>query len=412
MLTARCPPKYGPLLACVLACADSTPEGSLQGEWQVAESRVGDTTIVQTTAGSAWGTAGMIEELRIGRLEGAEHEMFGAIGALAVTPGGEILVYDAQANAVRRYAPTGEHLGTLGRGGSGPGEYQNVAGMAVLTDGRIALNDFGNGRFTLFNADGTADTTWVIGGEAATMWPLQPRPNGGVYTHRRVRTGDLLEEALIALDAQGSAQDTVLVPHADFEPPWLDARTERSRTGAVVPFTGARHWAVTAAGEVVIVLGERYAIDLYGPDGTVRRYTRAVAPVPVSAAERDAEEANITARLRRVVPDWRWDGPPMPASKAPLTWMHTGLDGTIWVRVAQPGTAIPEAERTRDRRSWVSEPVVFEVFEPDGRFLGQVRGPDGMLLRPHPVLSRHQVWSVVQDGEGANVVVRFRVVPN
>jgi len=401
-------------LLVLAGCGGAPVSGSLEGPWRSEESRLGDTLVVQTLSGSTWGSARLVEDLRIGRLEGEEHEMFGQIGGLAVTPGGEILVYDAQATVVRRYGADGGYRGTLGRAGSGPGEYQNVAGLGVLADGRIVLNDFGNGRFTLYTPDGQPAETWMIGVGGAEMRPLHPHPDGGVFLHtRRIWEGaGRQEQILVHLDARGMPGDTIVIPYTDYRPPALEVNTERTRIGMIVPFAATRGWSVTASGHLVAMLGNRYAIDLHRGDGSILRITRATAPVPVTAEERAAEEANIAARFRRQgVSDWRWDGPSIPATKPPIRWLHTGGDGTVWVRVAQPGAGVPEAERAEGDRTFVREPVVFDVFESDGRFLGQAHAPETIQFLPYPVLSRDRVWAVVRDEDGVNVVVRFRVVP-
>jgi hypothetical protein len=52
------------------------------------------------------------------------------------------------------------------------------------------------------------------------------------------------------------------------------------------------------------------------------------------------------------------------------------------------------------------EPLAFDVFEPDGRFLGQVYGPMGLGLF---VFDGDQVWAVSRDHLGVQRVVRFRI---
>lgn len=56
------------------------------------------------------------------------------------------------------------------------------------------------------------------------------------------------------------------------------------------------------------------------------------------------------------------------------------------------------------------EPVVFDVFDPDGRYLGEVRAPEGFSLNPSPYIRGDRVWAVVRDELDVSYVVRFRVV--
>jgi hypothetical protein len=372
----------------------------------------GDTTVVHTISGSEWGRAELVEELRLGRREGEPHEMFGRIGALAVTASGEILAYDAHANELRRYGADGSFRGTVGGAGSGPGEYRNVAGIGVFEDGRIVVNDFGNGRYNFYTAEGKPVTTWPVGPAIAELRPLYTQRSGGVFLHdSRPREGDdAWTEVLVDLDDTGAQRGVIPIPFTDYRQPALEVRSERASMGTAVPFTPTRGWSVTADGMLVAMLGNRYSIDVHRHDGSMLRITRHVEPVPVSPEERAAEQLRITRRFQRVVDEWRWTGPQIPTTKPPISWLHAADDSTIWVRIAQPGTVIPESDRDPELRTAVREAVVFDVFESTGRFLGQVRAPDSLQLQPHPVFSHDRVWAVVRDQVGVSFVVRYRIV--
>jgi hypothetical protein len=408
--------RVGLLLGVALlpaGCGSMEPEeaGSLEGPWRAELDTIADTVVVRTVSGSRWGTARLVEELRIGRIEGDEHEMFGQVGALAVTSSGELLIYDTHAAALRRYGPDGSYYGTISSAGSGPGEYRNVAGIAVLEDGRIIVNDFGNGRFNVYSPDGESLDTWPVRAAIAAMRPLHGNPDGGVFLHdARQREGRRdRDEILVRLDGNGVPRDTMILPSAGHRPPSLEVRSETQAVGLTVPFSPVWAWSVTADGEVLAMAGHRYAVDVHRSDGSVLRIQRVVAPVPVSAEERAAEEDRVRAFFGRFVEHWSWDGPAIPTIKPPIQWLHTGQDGAIWVRVARPGRAIPEAERAPGARTFVHEPLVLDVFEPDGTFLGQVHAPDELRLQPYPVFGRDHVWAVVQDDSGVNFVSRLRI---
>lgn len=397
------------LLLAPLACADAGVAGA-RGAWRAEVDTVGDTVVVHTVAGSVWGgPARLVEELRIGRREGEEHEMFGRIGALEVTRGGDLLVYDAQVPALRRFGPDGAFRGTIGRGGSGPGEYRNVAGIAVLADGRIVLNDFGNGRFNVHADDGRLLDTWPLRPAIAEWRPLHVHPDGIFLHDLRLGEGGARQEVLVRLGLDGAPRDTLVLPHGGYRPPGLEVRSSDVSMGSDLPFAPLRSWTVTPAGHVVALLGTRYAVDVHRPDGSVLRISRAVPPVPVTDDERAAEEERITAFFRRAVPGWRWDGPPIPDTRPPVSWVHADRQGRLWVRVARPGTPLPAAERADGARSHVREPIVFDVYDGDGRYLGPVHAPDRLRLRPYPVIDGDRVWGVITDEAGVEYVARYRV---
>ncbi len=384
--------------------------GASAGDWVAQVDTIADTITVRTVRGGGWGTATLVEELRIGKADGTEDETFGRISALAVAPGGDIFAYDEQSNAIRRFGADGTDLGRVGRSGSGPGEYRSIAGMTVMDDGRLVAHDFGNRRFNFYGPDGTFITSWLLTTQVAEQRPLY-KDSGRVILYDRVLLGEDPERTglLMPLDQGGQATDTIVMPTSDFESPFLHVEAGTIRTGAAVPFGAIEDWSVTSGGALVTMRGDRYAIDVHGPDGMVHRITRDIDAVRVSEEERTVEEARVTARLRRVVPTWSWSGPGIPNTKPPISWLHTGEGDRIWVRVAQPGVPLPEAERLASLRSHVTEPVVFDVYESSGRFLGQVRAPDALRLSPHPVLGTDRVWGVVTDADGVQYIARFRI---
>jgi hypothetical protein len=83
-----------------------------------------------------------------------------------------------------------------------------------------------------------------------------------------------------------------------------------------------------------------------------------------------------------------------------------------------PGERIPEdevdiPERRPDgvqppARRW-REPVAFDVFEPDGRYVGRARAPAGFSMNPAPVIRGDTVWAIERDALGVQRLVRYRV---
>ncbi|MFQ5679509.1 MAG: hypothetical protein ACE5HP_08615 [Gemmatimonadota bacterium] len=99
--------------AFLAACGGGDDSG---GETlRVVRDTVGDTAIVRTLAGSAWGEdALLVEEFRIGQLEGPDEYTFGSIQGFTVGPDGSLYVVDGQPPALRKYAPDGTYLVTFG----------------------------------------------------------------------------------------------------------------------------------------------------------------------------------------------------------------------------------------------------------------------------------------------------------
>jgi hypothetical protein len=56
------------------------------------------------------------------------------------------------------------------------------------------------------------------------------------------------------------------------------------------------------------------------------------------------------------------------------------------------------------------EPVAFDVFSPEGRFLGHVKTPPSFRTRPEPVIRGDTVWAVTRDELDVATIVRFQIV--
>ena len=133
-------------LATGSACSDAVPAGP-----SVEVETIGDTTIVRTLSGSAWGAeASLVPEVSIGQLEGPDEYLFGRIGSMAVDEARNVYVFDQQSQQVRVFDAAGRHVETLGRDGEGPGEFARAETIAVLPDGRVLVRDPGNMRVQVF----------------------------------------------------------------------------------------------------------------------------------------------------------------------------------------------------------------------------------------------------------------------
>lgn len=401
-------------------CAGEAGAGS---RWEASIDTIGDTIVVRTLSGGDWAAPAMLTaEVRIGEFEGADEYLFGSITGLAVDADGNMYVYDSQVPALRQYAPDGTYVRTFGRSGGGPGEYNNSdGGMAILPDGRIVLRDPGNARFQLWTPDGEPSGEWRYMGGFFTSTPLFVDTAGSLYTSIiDFASPPPWKGSLVRYGSDGQPADTLPVPEWEYESPTITAeQTEGenvSRMMNSVPFSPDDSWTFSPLGYYVGGVSTSYAIDLMKPDG-VLRLGRAVEPVAVDPDEKANAQAWATQNMRNMVPDWRWNGPAIPDTKPPYTDIIVAADGRIWVQLSVPGELIPEDERDdpigpdgqrRVVREW-RQPVAFDVFEPDGRYVGMVRAPNGFRTHPQPVIRGDTVWAIVTDDLGVQQLARFTV---
>jgi hypothetical protein len=386
------------VLALLAACGEGAPDSGLR----VAVDTVGDTVTVRTLAGSAWDSSRVLQEdLSIGVEEGAPEEMFGQIRSLAVAPDGAIYVMDPEP-ALRKFDRTGAYLATFGRLGSGPGEYrQPDGGLTVLADGRVVVRDPSNGRFQLFTPSGEHAGTWSATTGFNTSRRLARDTAGNVYTMVLLQPNVDVRDwkmGLRRLDTAGATHDTLPVPEWKFERMQITGQREGNSSINDVPFSPHVHWDWSPLGYFVGGVSDRYRIDLLRPEG-VLRLEREVAPVPVDPAEGADRKAEATENMVQSFPGWTWNGPDVPSTKPVFRGLFTGADGRIWVLRSQPGRKGADGEWT--------EPVLFDVFEPDGRYLGEARGPDGFRTWPEPAFRGDTAWAAVESEDGVMRVKRL-----
>jgi hypothetical protein len=177
--------------------------------------------------------------------------------------------------------------------------------------------------------------------------------------------------------------------------------------GIGMQYLAREYWFFTRLGHFVGGRSDRYEIHVPHRNGSITRIERDIARVPVSAAERRAY-IDQTGRTD------------IPREKPFFSNVIADDDGRIWVKLHTPGERVPQNELTTGRargrgaappsaeRVVFREPILYEVFEPDGRYLGRVQLPD--FLYP-PAIKGNAVWAATTDANGVPVVTRFRITP-
>jgi hypothetical protein len=396
------------LLAAAALSGCGTGGGEAAGGGLVVRvDTLGDTVVVRTERGSVWGGGARLEPvLRVGELAGSEEYVFGNIGGMEVTPGGEVYVLDAQVPVVRVYDREGRHVRSFGSRGGGPGELAQPTGLALLPDGRVLVSDPANGRVNVYSGAGEPVDSWRISGGFFTDNQVVTAATGAAYvlTLLSEPMSPSMRSGLVRVGPEGTPADTIPPPEWSFDPPILTAEfasgDTRSMSRTPLPFGPQTTWTFSPLGYMVGGVSTRYAIEAFRPDGRILRLEREIDPVPVTAGERAHREFATTRNMRNTDPGWRWSGPPIPATKAPFTSVRVDADGRIWVRVAVAGEVVPVDERPDPRPGQEAgpapwrEPLVYDVFADDGVLLGTLAMPPRFTWYG----SRgDRVWGITRD---------------
>lgn len=381
--------------------------------------RVGDTLVMRSRGLGEWGdTLELAEEMRIGTTEAVPEYSFSRISAIATEPSGDVLVSDVGLPVLRMYSPAGRLIRQVGRSGAGPGEYRDPdGGLSVLPDGRILLRDPPNNRINVYAADGQVLAHWIVPGSGIrTSRPLYADSAGRSYSLVMMPTrgsDGRPEYGLARLDRNGRVLDTLAPPRNAHQDPMVVAEANGQRDATEVPFTSRFVWTFSPLGYYVHGVSDRYRIVLDVPSGPIAIERPDYRGVPVADAERESLVSTITAQMRDTDPGWTWHGPGIPDTKPPFKQIYVGREGRIWVQQFQPGRAVIDTVETQtgpaERVAW-REPLLFDVFAPDGRYLGAVRGPDYRISSwASPVMDGDRMWAVAFDDLDVPYVVRLGI---
>jgi hypothetical protein len=414
-------PKYGLgyfLLFLATGCAGKGDAAADGHEWTAERDTVGDTIVVRTVSGSLWGSPGrLVTRVSIGVADGDENLMLSSPRGIGIGPDGSIYVSD-QGPSLRRFGPDGRFIQRIGREGSGPGEYrQPDGGLTVLRDGRVILRDPGNGRFAVYTADGKPLDTWRVRSGFNTGRRLYTDTLGNVYTLILVDPSASVFDWVMGLQRyapDGTPGDSLRVPTWKYEKAQISGQRDGSSSINEVPFSPEASWAWSPLGYFVGGVSSSYRIDLFRP-GSMLRIERRISPVPVDPAEAEDRKRVETDNMVRNFPGWVWNGPDIPRTKPAFRRVYAGEDGRIWVLVSRPGVKDPAAapmegsgDLARAVTTW-KEPVAFDVFDADGRYLGEVAAPEGFQTYPEPVFRADTVWATVEDADGVRYIHKMEI---
>ena len=392
-----------------------------------------DTIVVRADNPPVWGDhPRLVEELRIGALEGDSTYTFGQITGVAVTDDA-VWIADAQSGSVvRRYGRDGRFLGVVARRGEGPGELQGPVALQRLPDGRVVAFETAGPDLTLYETDGTfvagrRAPIRCMGGTGLTIPSsryLVVDSAGSVLLRSCMMMGAFvpgqgapppMSTLWVRMDLGGTVSDTLVIPDPDNTEP--SVRTYPF--GGMAPYTAKTLAAVSPLGYLVTARTDRYALHRPLRDGRVVRIERSWTPVRARAEERAQYEAAMEASRRRFVALGSKPSAEIavPDTKPPFWALQVDQDGRIWVARHQEGFFKEETPQEMAARmklvrvpgakmEWW-EPLVTDVIEPSGRYLGTVAFPNGRATIAWA--SGDELWALELGEFDEPYVVRYRV---
>jgi len=366
------------LLCLTFACADPTTDAPAPAAYAFTDSA--GVILVENSADTAslpvW-RLDTVPTLRVGSVDGGLAESFGSVSAAARLSDGSIVMGDNQAWEIKSFSADGSHRWTVGRRGSGPGEYRQIYSVRrVAADSVVVLDTFLQ-RVTMLSPEGETVRVVPLRPPASTgpdgrptafpgLRPVQASAGGGwiaVAQPASVLPPGHQPPALVAqpvvvlrYDDAGRLIDTVAVA-AGVATLFarLDASQLRQLPPGAVPLgyqvmrPGATldTWVALAGDRFFVGESTHFEVKEYLTDGTlVRRirYPRLDRPYPDEEFAARRERAYSLARddERRRALDIMTDPTWKPAMRPSFDALEVDERGNVWTREwgGDPGAPI------------------------------------------------------------------------
>jgi len=363
---------------------------------------VGDTEIVTTSVPpqSTWPPVDTADAVvRIWDSDSLERP-----SAIATDSRGRLLVADRA--QVFLLARSGELLGTLGRKGSGPGEFHLISGLGVLPGDTAVVWDGAELRLTWFSPAGKVVRTRSVTGPPPFTDPrrvvMSPLGQGVIlaWAFGLVRPGGTPDSVALVYHEWGSLAPKVLAVIEDLS--WVNGGQV---LGSRYPFGPRALYAVSRSGRFAFTAGVDYCITLGRvAGGARRRICREWIRQPVGSASRIPDD---TSGMGSAGPGFAgvFARQEFGTQKNSIDEIQFDDQDRLWVRVVDAGHKnhpmyMSRLPRLRPRY------YLWEVFSPTGKLAQRVAVPSP--FRPLLFLS-DALFGVLEDESGALSIARVNL---
>ena len=350
----------------------------------------------------------LVEELRLGSVDGAGPDAFAYLKGLVVLGDGRFAVLDSQAQELRVFGPDGAHIATHGGSGEGPGEFADANGLMLGPQGRIWVPDTRNGRMSVFDAEegfvesfpfADANFNWIWNGAIVDGSRIYRPWNGG--NRRLLRVYDLTMTPVDSLPLQSiGPEDEQYDPSS--RPGAFYQETGGGYMMYGIPFfpSETRHIDPRGAFWSTREGDPAYRIKRWRPGGDTTLVLETRRPlVAVPAAERDSV-IDAMREMTSAMGVGEWDWSRVPTIKPSVEAIFASAEGNLWVRTPSGGGG-----------------ARFDVYSGEGAYLGTASpGPGfgaGVTLfeQADPVVRGDLMWLIATDELDVPYVIRARLVP-
>ncbi|HRP07251.1 MAG TPA: hypothetical protein PLL69_02070 [Gemmatimonadales bacterium] len=320
-------------------------------------------------------------------LDGSPHS-FDDPQQIAIAEDGTIVIVDGRPGQLMAFSAGTGPPRLIASPGAGPGDVNHPM-IALHGDTVVAYNG-PLARLTRFTLDGNLIGQAYLRTNRIGMPVAVDGKNHAWIIHRSRASGGASSDQWIRYDSQGLAIDSITLPVL-IEPRTWERVANEQATRWILPFEPSTRHLVRRRGDVVygrtdlnefiVTITGSDTIQIFGRSGTV--------PEPLTDSERDSV---IGAALVRI------------GDKGDAKDAEVARTRPIWSTIREDGAENLWVEREPSRLA--SDGTVFDVYDRDGRFRGQVAAP---FRSTRIAFSTDRVAVVDEDSSGLPRIQVFRI---
>ena len=307
-------------------------------------------------------------------------------GWFAVDATGNVYIADDSDMAIKVFDQQGKYL-SIGKKGSGPGEFDRIRNMLFLPDGRLLVTDYVQRRTSFFSPDGQflSSFPWK-----KYLGLVLMTTNSSLTVTESVFTGQSQELWVKSIDFSGEE----LFAFGKFTSPELKMLRQGEMMFSVsVPWGTASVFAGDQKRQWLYhCLNDKYVIEVYDGQGKLfRKIDRPYEPVPVTAEDIRGVKSRYAEK-----PDSPYaklvDQMEFPKVKTVIDRLLVDRDCNLWVRTNEEKK---EGEKTFR---------AYDIFNSEGFYEARA----WLDIMPF-LFANGKMYRMAMDEEGGPLLKRYRI---